>query len=1045
VGLIPAPGREGIPVQVSEVGGHVRLLPQDVAPLLEKGVVDPRLFDITELSREEYAGKAGLGLIVTYGQGRRGGDARAGLRRAAGAGTPLEAIGGEAVTVSPGAAADVWQALTEPAGASTARRAAPGVVSVALDAVVTQALDRSVPQVGAPEAWDAGYDGAGVRIAVLDTGISEEHPDLAGKVTARRNFSHAPDTGDRRGHGTHVASIAAGTGAKSGGKYTGVAPRAELLNGKVLDDRGSGRESWIIQGMQWAVDQGADVVNMSLGSYPSYVDPVADALDALSAESDTLFVVASGNEGSAGVGTPGTAESALTVGAVDKSDVLAEFSGSGDADDRTIKPDVTAPGVEIGAAAAPGSTAEKTGEPVADGYVAATGTSMAAPHVAGAAALLKQRHPDWTGERIKAALTSSAVPGEGYGVRQQGTGRIDVGAAIGRTVVAETGALDFGSTAFPHHDDEPVGRDVTYRNLGGEDVTLKLSARGVDPKGGAAPEGMFSVSVPEVTVPAGGTATVRVTADTRAGGDVHGEYGVYVTAAGDGQTVRTAGVVHREEELVTLTVEAKGRDGRPAPYWLAHVHRLYNTGRSRQAHLYGDGEGAVRVRLPRGTYLVDTTVFHGGADHTSATGLDWLLTPQVSLTEDTTVTVEAADAAEIDMTVADGKAELARQVVAYAMGNAETRWGVGYHWLTPRLPDGVRTAQLGSVPDGYALEYVHAGATWERAGREYHAAHARKGAFFHGLRHHTGWADLARITRREGASVPGATGAVLVHSTAGGMMQLAAARPHALPRTTEVYVRADAGEWTHEFWQLDAQEYAQASQWERWVTHEAGERYHRTFNTGVFGPSVPEGGGLFWFGGTIQGSLNLFTDGGGHRGASVHDTASSTLHRNGEEYARADAPFEDIGFEVPPEKADYRLVTTVSRSAPAASVSTRITVAHTFSLAAPESGELWEEVAIPTSAVRFTPALALDSTAPGRRAMRVPVTVEGSAAGGNLGALAVSVSYDGGRTWHGAPVEDGRVTVRNPAAGGTVSFRAEVSDKQGNTTTQTIVDAYRTR
>ncbi|MFE7753266.1 hypothetical protein [Streptomyces sp. NPDC057428] len=101
-------------------------------------------------------------------------------------------------------------------------------------------------------------------------------------------------------------------------------------------------------------------------------------------------------------------------------------------------------------------------------------------------------------------------------------------------------------------------------------------------------------------------------------------------------------------------------------------------------------------------------------------------------------------------------------------------------------------------------------------------------------------------------------------------------------------------------------------------------------------------------------------------------------------------------------------------------------------------------VALPARAVRYAPALAADSTAPGGTDLVVPVTVEGAAAGPGHSSLRVSVSYDGGATWAGSTVRKGRITVHNPPAGGSVSFRAEVRDRR-STTTQTIIDAYRTR
>ena len=131
---------------------------------------------------------------------------------------------------------------------------------------MTVQLDQSVPQIGGPAAWERGLTGKGVKIAVLDSGIDPNHADFTGRIGAQQNFTDTADTVDHHGHGTHVASIAAGTGAASGGKYKGVAPDATLLVGKVLDDTGSGSFSGIIAGMEWAAAQGADVVNMSLGS-----------------------------------------------------------------------------------------------------------------------------------------------------------------------------------------------------------------------------------------------------------------------------------------------------------------------------------------------------------------------------------------------------------------------------------------------------------------------------------------------------------------------------------------------------------------------------------------------------------------------------------------------------------------------------------------------------------------------------------------------------------------------------------------------------------
>ena len=193
------------------------------------------------------------------------------------------------------------------------------------------ALDPNLTQIGAPAAWSAGLTGEGVKVAVLDTGIDTTHPDLrGGKVVAEANFSEADSTTDHYGHGTHVASIVAGTGSRSGGDRKGVAFEASLLNGKVLDDFGFGSESGIIAGMEWAARQRARVVNMSLGGWPTDgTDPMSQAVTRLTNQYRTLFVVAAGNSGPGDqtVENPGVATDALTVGAVDAEDELADFSG----------------------------------------------------------------------------------------------------------------------------------------------------------------------------------------------------------------------------------------------------------------------------------------------------------------------------------------------------------------------------------------------------------------------------------------------------------------------------------------------------------------------------------------------------------------------------------------------------------------------------------------------------------------------------------------------------------------------------------------------
>ncbi len=267
-------------------------------------------------------------------------------------------------------------------------------------------LDQSTRQVGAPDAWKAGFTGEGVKVAVLDTGFDPAHPDLSGVVTGSANFVGGTDARDTIGHGTHVASTIAGSGAASGGRYRGVAPGAKLLAGKVCDDDGCPQDA-ILAGIQWAADHGAKVVNLSLGGYPSDgTDPLSQAVNAFTEKTGMLFVIAAGNDGrEQAVSSPPSADAALAVAALSKKDELAAFSSRGPrVGDLAVKPDISAPGVGIVAARAAGTYPETS---VDTAYARLDGTSMATPHVAGAAAILAQRHPDWRADRLKPGLAGS--------------------------------------------------------------------------------------------------------------------------------------------------------------------------------------------------------------------------------------------------------------------------------------------------------------------------------------------------------------------------------------------------------------------------------------------------------------------------------------------------------------------------------------------------------------------------------------------------------------------------------------------------------------
>lgn len=293
-----------------------------------------------------------------------------------------------------------------------------------LDMPVRAYLDTSVRQIQTPSVWQAGFRGRGMKIAILDTGIDPHHPDVAGRIAATATFVGSAYYDDN-GHGTHVASTAAGNGAASGGLYVGVAPEADLYIAKVLAADGSGMMSDVMAGIEWAVNQGAHVAGLSLGS-----NGPCDGTDALSVTCDAavergvVLCVAAGNSGPArsSVGSPGCARQVITVGASDDSDQVASFSSRGPTSDGRVKPDLCFPGVDIVAARAAGTA---MGQVVDEHYTSASGTSMATPHAVGAAALLLQANPSLTPREVKELLMRTAR-NIGYEANAQGAGRADV-------------------------------------------------------------------------------------------------------------------------------------------------------------------------------------------------------------------------------------------------------------------------------------------------------------------------------------------------------------------------------------------------------------------------------------------------------------------------------------------------------------------------------------------------------------------------------------------------------------------------------------------
>jgi subtilisin family serine protease len=360
-------------------------------------------------------------------------------------------------------------------------------------------------QIGADKVWSTlGTRGKGVVVAVIDTGVDYNHEALGKgigpgfKILGGYDFVNRDgDPFDDNGHGTHVSGIIAGDSAT----ITGVAPEASLMAFKVLGAGGSGKESDVIAAVERALDPNGDgdlsdhvdVINLSLGGNGNPDDPGSRALDNAS-QAGVVVCVASGNSGRYhAVASPGTSRQAITVGAVDGNNAVASFSSRGPTPkDLTMKPEIGAPGVSINSSL-PGNR-----------YGTASGTSMATPHVAGACALLKALHRDWTPAQIKMAIMINAgfTDQETMG---SGSGRLDVYSAATGPLAIDKSSIDFGLDPLQKASWSP---SRTFRVTNRSEQTLTYNVNSSDGQGIGA-----VVSPPTLTLAPGAGADVTLSID----------------------------------------------------------------------------------------------------------------------------------------------------------------------------------------------------------------------------------------------------------------------------------------------------------------------------------------------------------------------------------------------------------------------------------------------------------------------------------------------------------------------------------------------------
>jgi subtilisin family serine protease len=391
--------------------------------------------------------------------------------------------------------------------------AQPGVTGVSLDRRIDGMLERTGGTIGSNWVRDTlGFDGTGVGIAVIDSGVTSWHDDLgASRVTRFVDFvNFQPAAYDDYGHGTHVAGILVGDGHDSGGRRRGIAPGATLLVEKVLDASGRGYISNVIAAIDYAVANKdalhIRIINLSVAAnvYESYeTDPLTLAARR-AVEAGIVIVSAAGNSGIlgdgtvhfGGIGAPGNAPWVLTVGAsshngtVDRSDdTIAPFSSRGPAAvDFQAKPDIVAPGVGIESIADPNSTLflQKpamrlwgTVPTVNEPYLSLSGTSMSAPVVSGTIALMLQADPALTPNLVKAVLQFTAESKAPLTALAEGAGFLNARGAVELAqALAAGGSLATSAAGDP----TPWSGHIDWgnRRIGGGELRANATAWNAD-------------------------------------------------------------------------------------------------------------------------------------------------------------------------------------------------------------------------------------------------------------------------------------------------------------------------------------------------------------------------------------------------------------------------------------------------------------------------------------------------------------------------------------------------------------------------------------
>jgi hypothetical protein len=662
---------------------------------------------------------------------------------------------------------------------------------------------------------------------------------------------------------------------------------------------------------------------------------------------------------------------------------------------------------------------------------------------------------------LKALLVGAADTAEGTGAFAQGAGRVDVGRAVAQDVHAEPAALSAGRQAWPHDDDQPTTQAVTYRNPGAEPLTLALAIDTTAPDGGPAPDGMFTLGAELLTVPGGGEARVDITVDTSVPSP-DGAYSAWIVATAGEIAMTTPVAVDKEIESYDLTVVNRDRNGDPAADYQALVVGLDEF---RLESPY-DPDGMFTIRLPKGRYHLDSTVFTPRAGAAAHAAL--LVQPLAELASDTTIELDARQSRPLEVGFERDDLLMLTAAVAYLRISEP---GVLLRWLEAGTLDGASTGHFGPevARDEMIAQFDGAWAVPDGSGgflrseRRYNLAWYEYGRMMTGLSREVRDAQLAKVNADYRSGGVGRWGRTWAASRPAGMAPFfISGSLVALPiRRVELF-NTDGVGWSGHFEQLVPVDpnnpfgYAieEGTLESRVYDLRPGRHSREQWNGAVLGPMVADDPSAFFCSDrigrrseratdVITVAIPLFSDAAGHAGCANLAAARTTLFRDGQQIGETRLP--GIGqFDVPADEGTYRLEVDATRD-PIASLSTRATAAWTFS-----SGHAFgdEPEPLPLMAVRFSPDLDGYNRAPAGVRYRVPFSIDlHGDAGDDLAQPEVEVSFDDGATWTTVVVRPRRddsytATLQHPDGEGFVSLRATASDGAGNRVEQTILRAY---